>query len=65
MELPAHCFGFPDGKVTVLVHSHQFWQQQEAVFSEKALKNDKNSVELVNIVEHLAAEEPDISLRSW
>ena len=45
--------------------------QQAAVFSEKALKKPEDvtcsatNKKLVDIVEHLAAKEPDISLGSW
>ncbi len=60
-----------------LLHLCRFWPQQAAVFREKAPKThntpptlhkqqtDTVRDQLVNIVEHLAAKEPDIYLRSW
>ena len=78
--LPVHCYGFrPTARNFVLVHSHCSHQscfppQLEVVFSENALKfpslastkqrEDNISCQLVNTGQHLAAEEPSISLRS-
>ncbi len=59
---------------TVIAHILLFFPRQAADFSKTSLKHHLHSTgrqtgtvgdELVNIVEHLAAKQPNISFRSW